>query len=301
MRVQRSVFSIIALILSVGYGCNMQQNNVVSQVPDVEKNIDFNTIKWYAARAGAAYDSEAEIKATFPDTVRVAQVGSTQVQYFLEFDTARKIQIVTIRGTANLKNIIEDVEYIESKNDRLGIHVHKGFDEDTFKIYQDILPFLKKDYAVRLTGHSLGAAIATLLMIYLHEDGFEIQRLVNFGQPKFTNKQGVERYHTLPLTRIVDENDVVPLLPPATLVNALHGGYEHMGDEVILLKGEEYIYLEQHQADTKKVEGFWNNLDHESIKEHLIANYLKNINSKLAKAEQVPYAARDVYLDRHAD
>lgn len=301
MRVHRSVFSVIALILSVGYGCNMQQNNVVSQVPDVEKNIDFNTIKWYAARAGAAYDSEAEIKAAFPDTVRVAQVGSTQVQYFLEFDTARKIQIVSIRGTANLKNIIEDVEYIESKNDRLGIHVHKGFDEDTFKIYQDILPFLKKDYAVRLTGHSLGAAIAALLMIYLHEDGFEIQRLVNFGQPKFTNKQGVERYHTLPLTRIVDENDVVPLLPPATLVNALHGGYEHMGDEVILLKGEEYIYLEQHQADTKKVEGFWNNLDHESIKEHLIANYLKNINSKLAKAEQVPYAARDVYLDRHAD
>ena len=84
-------------------------------------------------------------------------------------------------------------------------------------------------------------------------------------------------------------------------MNALHGSYKHMGDEVILLKGVEYIYLEQHQAETKKVEGFWDNIDHESVKEHFIANYLKNINSKLAKAIQVPYSSREVYLDQHAD
>nr|WP_292955467.1 lipase family protein [Nitrosomonas sp.] len=208
---------------------------------------------------------------------------------------------MSVRGTANLKNIKEDAEYIQSKNNKLNIYVHKGFDEDAFKIYQDILPYLKKDYAVKLTDHSPGAAIAALLMIYLYEDGFDIDRLINFSQPKFTNKQGALRYHTLPLTRIVNENDVVPLLPPATLVNALHGSYKHMGDEVILLKGVEYIYLEQHQAETKKVEGFWDNIDHESVKEHFIANYLKNINSILAKAIQVPYSSREVYLDQHAD
>ncbi|MDR4513180.1 MAG: hypothetical protein MRJ23_00635 [Nitrosomonas sp.] len=52
---------------------------------------------------------------------------------------------------------------MQSKNNKLNIYVHKKFDEDAFKIYQDILPYLKKDYAVKLTGHSLGAAIAALL------------------------------------------------------------------------------------------------------------------------------------------
>lgn len=179
--------------------------------------------------------------------------------------------------------------------------MHSGFDEDAFKIYNDILPYLKKDYPVYLTGHSLGAAIAALLMIYLHEDGYTIKKMINFGQPKFTNKSGVQRYHTLPLTRIVNENDLVPLLPPETLLSALHGIYKHMGDEVILLKEVEYIYLEQHQAGLQKVEGFWDNIDHESVQEHFIANYLTNIDSKLSDAIQVPYADREDYLDQHDD
>ena len=146
-----------------------------------------------------------KIRAAFPDTVRVVQVGNTRVQYFLEQDDGNKLQVISVRGTANLKNIKEDAEYIQSKNNKLNIYVHKGFDEDAFKIYQDILPYLKKDYAVKLTDHSPGAAIAALLMIYLYEDGFDIDRLINFSQPKFTNKQGALRYHTLPLTRIVNE------------------------------------------------------------------------------------------------
>lgn len=271
------------------------------KIPDVAKTIDFNSVRWYAERASAAYKTEDEIKASFPDTVRVNQNGKTKVQYFLEFDQDKKRQIISVRGTDNLKNIKEDVEYVKSKNKKLNIFVHKGFDEDTIKVYQDILPLLRKDYAVRLTGHSLGAAISTLLMIYLYEDGFEIEKSINFGQPKVTNKKGVQRYHFLPLTRVVNENDVVPLLPPVTLLSALHGIYKHMGDEVILLKGAEYIYLDQHQSSREKVEGFWENIDHESVKEHFMDNYLKNIDSKLTSAVQVPYADREVYLDQHKD
>lgn len=287
--------------------CSMNQKDTMTQkdagakAPEVVKAIDFDEVQWYAKRASAAYNTEAEIRAAFPDTVRVNQVGNTQVQYFLELDEDNKLQVISVRGTANLKNIKEDVEYTQSKNEKLDIYVHSGFDEDAYKIYNDILPHLKKDYLVRLTGHSLGAAIAAILMIYLHEDGFEVQKMINFGQPKFTNKQGVLRYHTLPITRIVNENDVVPLLPPVTLLSAIHGIYEHMGDEAILLKGIAYIYLEQHQTDSQKVEGFWDNIDHESVQEHFIANYLKNIGSKLKTKLQVPFADREVYLNQHDD
>lgn len=143
------------------------------------------------------------------------------------------------------------------------------------KIYKDVIPHLEKGYKVRVTGHSLGAAISTLLMMYLHEDGFKVERSINFGQPKVTNKAGVKAYGFLPLTRVVDENDVVPLVPPVTLLDSIHGIYEHLGDEVILLKEEYYVYLEQHDAERKSVGNFWKDMGHESITEHFMDNYLR--------------------------
>ncbi|MDH5480337.1 MAG: lipase family protein [Nitrosomonas sp.] len=282
-------------------GCSIHQSAIAGDGHYTADTIDFNEVKWYAQRASAAYNSAKQIKAAFPDTVRVVQVRDSKVQYFLESDPNAGLQIISIRGTDNLKNVREDVEYIKSKNNKLDIYVHSGFDEATYKIYNDIVPFLKKEYKIRLTGHSLGAAISTLLMMYLHEDGFEVERSINFGQPKVTNKDGAARYGFLPLTRVVNENDAVPLVPPVTLLSALHGVYRHMGDEIILLKGERYVYLKQHQASKKLIEGFWENIDHESITEHFIANYLININSKLGKSIRVPYAQRELYLDQHAD
>ncbi|GJL53752.1 MAG: hypothetical protein NPIRA02_08840 [Nitrospirales bacterium] len=132
-------------------------------------------------RAKAAYQNEKDIRQAFPQTVRVVTASNTDVRYFLEMFPERNLQVVTVRGTANLKNALEDGEYTQSKNKKLNIYVHRGFDADAATIYQDLLPYLKKEYAVKITGHSLGAAISTLLMMYLHEDGFHVEKSINFG------------------------------------------------------------------------------------------------------------------------
>ena len=85
--------------------------------------------------------------------------------------------------------------------------------------------------------HSLGGAVAAILTIYMIEDGVEVVRVVTFGQPQFTTADGVKRLSFLPLARVVDENDVVPMVPPATATNLSFGPYEHVGPEVILLEG----------------------------------------------------------------
>ena len=270
-------------------GCAGHMNNKIA----IKKEINFKELQWYAGRAKAAYGSEKDIRQAYPKTVRVATVGSTEVQYFLELFPDKNLQVITVRGTANLKDALEDAELLQAKNGKLDIYVHHGFDSDTMKIYNDVLPHLEKEYKVRLTGHSLGAAISTLLMIYLHDDGFQIERSINFGQPKVTNKAGVKAYDFLPLTRAVDEKDVVPLLPPVTLLDSIHGIYEHLGDEVILLKDEYYTYLEKHNAERKSVGDFWKNLFHESISNHFMANYIKNIEDKFDKSVQVPYSQRE--------
>ncbi len=226
----------------------------------------------------------------------VATTHNSKVQYFLEQDPAHQRQIISIRGTDNLDNIREDVEYIESRNPNLGIFVHSGFDEDTNQIFTALLPHLNKSREVIVTGHSLGAAISTLLMMYLHEEGFQVGTSINFGQPKITNRAGAEKYKFLPLIRVADENDLVPMVPPADFVDAIHGAYQHLGPEVILLQGEYYVYQTHHQVERDDVDSFWDNLGDESITAHYMKHYLQNIESKLTQAKAVPYDQREHYL-----
>lgn len=293
MKIKNIIIALLSVLIFSGCGGSKLD---VTNNGEVMKKIDFTEVLWFAQRAQAAYSTEEEIKKAFPNTVRVANIADIEVQYFLELHHDEKRQIVSVRGTANLKNAKEDAEYLQSKNKKLGIYVHSGFDEDAMELYKDLLPHLNKDYKVTLTGHSLGAAISTLLMMYLHEDGFIIDDSVNFGQPKVTNAKGVKHYGSLPLIRVVDENDVVPLVPPVTLLDSIHGVYEHLGEEVILLETEYYVYLEKHDAQRKSIGSFWKNIGDESVSEHFMDNYIKNIKSKLSHSVQVPYKQREKYI-----
>jgi len=185
---------------------------------------------------------------------------------------------------------------VPSDNPKLKIFVHSGFDHDAFLVFQDMLPCLDKSKTLVLTGHSLGAAISTLIMMYLYEEQFELGLSINFGQPKVTNRQGTEVYKSLPLLRVADENDVVPLLPPITLLDSIHGEYAHLGPELILLKNQYYVYQDQALQRKLPTDSFWENLAEISVKQHFIVNYLNNIHAKLSKAQQVPYALRERYI-----
>jgi len=99
-----------------------------------------------------------------------------------------------------------------------------------------------------VTGHSLGGAVAALLAIYLIEDGYKVVRVVTFGQPKFTTAIGVEKLAFLPIIRVVDENDIVPMLPPTLFANKKYGIYGHVGSEAVLLDGPNYSFLLTHDA-----------------------------------------------------
>lgn len=262
----------------------------------MENSVQFNEIYWYAKRAKAAYGNETTIRDDFPETVRIHTLPKSNIQYFLEYHSAEALQVVSVRGTENIKNWQADADYVQAKDGKLGIYVHKGFDHATRELYHDVSAEIKKGYRLRTTGHSLGAAVSTLLMMYLQHDGIEIDKSINFGQPKFTNKNGVEKYRSLPLLRVVDENDVVPLVPPVTLVDSIHGRYQHLGPEVILLQDQYYTFVDEQAAEQESIGSFWKDLGHESVKEHFMDNYIKNIEAKLKAATPVPYADRHKYV-----
>jgi hypothetical protein len=258
--------------------------------------VDFVELTANASRAKAAYATEAIIRGQYPATVRVSAPGKTDAQYFVERDDKAKVQYIAIRGTANRKNLIEDVEMRIREDLALAIPVHAGFDATARVLYADMKPYLKPDYRTYITGHSLGGALAALLAIHMVEDGYKVDRVITFGQPKFTTTDGVGRLGFLSLTRVVDENDIVPMLPPTIIVNRVYGVYEHAGPEIILLEGPHYVFLPTHDADRISIGEFGRSLNFANLKDHHMDNYLNRLSLKAKGAVEVSYDERENYV-----
>lgn len=251
----------------------------------VPKKIDFVELEYYAQRAGDAYDPVSDIRNTYPLASRITTVQPNDVRYFVETDRARQKQTISVRGTAEKPNIWQDIETALIPDSILGISLHRGFQADARAILNDAVPHLRKDYPVRITGHSLGGAVAAILGLYLEKEGFLIERVVTFGEPRWTT----EVFDTPALakaTRVVHNRDVVPMLPP----HSVFGKYKHSSAEVILRPGKNFIYLDQHDADRFSVGEFWRNATNFSFADHHMDGYLSNIQGKVKEgARQVPY------------
>lgn len=260
-------------------------------------SVNFAELAVDARRAAAAYLSEAGIRAAYPNTVHVASPGGKDVQYFIERDDMARTQIITVRGTDDDKNLKQDFNYRVREDRRIKIPVHSGFDSDARTIYADAAPFLKKGYSTYMVGHSLGGAVVSLLGIYAIEDGYQVKKITTFGQPRFTTTEGAAQLSFLPLLRVVDEYDVIPLLPAAT--GGKFGDYDQVGPEVILLKGPYYVYLTAPVAREVAVGEFWRDLKLVNLQDHKMAAYEAGIADKLKAAQQVPYDARQRYAALH--
>jgi triacylglycerol lipase len=98
--------------------------------------------------------------------------------------------------------------------------VHQGFLEIYNSFRKDIFQAMERldnQKTVLITGHSLGAALATLFALdLLKNTTFSNVELINFGSPRVGNRkfcQAVNKEVTT-VTRIINVHDVVTLLPP---------------------------------------------------------------------------------------
>lgn len=260
-------------------------------------SVNFAELEVDAQRARTAYLSEAAIRAAYPNTVHVASPGGKGVQYFIERDDKAHTQIITVRGTAGHENLKEDFDVRVREDRRIKIPVHAGFDADARAVYTDAAPLMKKGYATYVVGHSLGGAIAAIFGIYAIEDGYQVKKITTFGEPRFTTTQGAAQLSFLPLLRVVDEYDIVPLIP--TSDNAKFGDYEQVGPEVTLLEGPYYSYLPAPVAREISVGEFWRDMALVNLQDHKMTAYEARIAAKVNGSKQVPYDARKRYAALH--
>jgi hypothetical protein len=266
-----------------------------TNLPAAESNpVDFALIQKHAMFAQATYQSEDDIRTSLAASGYMLTLfhtfPGTQVFFLLATNEMTKTQVVAVRGTSNIENAMVDIYLQLVVDKKTGVALHHGFSVAARQVYAKIKPFLKRDYKIDVTGHSLGGAVALILAMYLDADQFEIEQVTTFGQPKVTNIAGADKIGHINIIRVVTPADLVPLVPlfDPLDINKLDV-FWHAGKEVILLTGNQYAILEGTESMLRASNFTQKLLSQENLQHHQMTLYLKMIKAKTQSAELVPY------------
>jgi hypothetical protein len=112
-----------------------------------------------------------------------------------------------------------------------GVRVHAGFWHAFTPVTEKIIRAIEKQGGFSegrklwLTGNSLGAALANLCALSLRQEGYRVQGVCTFGAPRCGDERFRQRYEddfSILCYRWVNDNDIVPMLPPLE-------DYRHVG------------------------------------------------------------------------
>ncbi|KAJ0258372.1 Alpha/beta-Hydrolases superfamily protein [Hirschfeldia incana] len=150
--------------------------------------------------------------------------------YYVGVDHRRKLVVFGIRGTHTIYDIITDI--VSSSDDEVtfeGYSTHFGTAEAARWFLNHELQTIRRcldkyeGYKLRLVGHSLGGAIASLMAIMLRkmpreELGFdaEIISAVGYATPPCVSRELAENCSEF-VTTIVMQDDIIPRLSQASL------------------------------------------------------------------------------------
>jgi|YNPBryunderm2012_1023409.scaffolds.fasta_scaffold03267_5 hypothetical protein len=140
-----------------------------------------------------------------------------------------EIILVAFRGTEmqsfwdSVQDLITDFNFFLVKDDG-GAKVHRGFLSAVESIWQELAAhtvslYSKKPRKIWFTGHSLGAALATLAVDKLaRQTSLPVQGLYTFGSPRVGDLGFLQRFLSYPFARnvyrLVAGADIVPHVPP---------------------------------------------------------------------------------------
>ena len=260
---------------------NLEKN--FNQTKSTEQ-IKWADIRWYADLAANVYKAKEKILAAYEKDFAVYINEINEIRYIVLTDETTKCHYVSVRGTANSHNAMQDINFFKDKSKRLGINIHTGFHRTAEMIADDLLSRLEEDYKVCVTGHSLGGAAAVVVSWYLDYANFNVGECITFGQPKVTDSHGNRKMRDkIKLTRVVNETDVVPLVPPT---GTHRHRYAHTGTLIKLLDDGKFCHLGEPDSLNFGVNSFWLFAARESfsfyeigkeLPDHFMTNYVANM------------------------
>ncbi len=122
---------------------------------------------------------------------------------------------IVFKGTTSFKEVLSDIDFIQI-DDSYNIpgKMHRGFHNlilknNVIESIQETLEELHGSRKIIITGHSLGAALATVFYAYI-SNTIEDVELITFGSPRVGDREFSEKIKS---TRFVHGNDIITKLP----------------------------------------------------------------------------------------
>jgi len=196
-------------------------------VTDVSSSV-FSNIQRYTAFAAASYSENCVTPPYGSSITKFFNNTDTDTQAYL-FQSGSE-QILSFRGSSSPKDFDTDFNYTLAALNLPGTtcgdncFVHTGFQYALNSILPQITPYIKNPSSLTITGHSLGAGLASLAASALKP-----KQVYTFGEPR-NGDSGYASYlaNIVPDSRyfrVTHYNDGVPQIPPTAL------GYQHHGTE----------------------------------------------------------------------
>jgi triacylglycerol lipase len=241
----------------------------------------------FAELANLSYLSRAEAgilahRMGFPE-IRFYDRDGAQAYIFANDDDV----VVTCRGTEpnDWRDIEADLDLAKVMAETVG-WVHRGFKHEVDELWPRLEQALVNNTrTLWFSGHSLGGAMAAICagrcrLSYIRSNP---KALFTFGGPRVGNRRYVN-YVEIETYRWVNNNDIVPRVPPAWL------GYRHKGQEVYLNAYGKIRRLTTWQRLKDRWRGFKRGLREGHINffsDHSIKQYINHIRCAVEEEEGV--------------
>ncbi len=213
----------------------------------------------------------------------LGRIGLNQ-EHFIDRDGAQAYilgsetdLVVAYRGTEpnDWNDVKADVNALTVLAETVG-RVHRGFKREVDDLWPRIEKVVHSDRrAVWFTGHSLGGAMATISAGRCHLSPIPVEprHTYTFGAPRVGTKRYVN-HAKVRVTRWVNNNDIVPRVPPTWL------GYRHTGRHMYLDSQGNLRRLTRRQRTQDRWRGFREGIKQGSIDplaDHAMARYVEYI------------------------
>jgi triacylglycerol lipase len=191
----------------------------------LDSGLNLRNAWWLCDAALLAYSAEAAVNAAFTTAGIEGEVAhfrgmhSTQA-YVMSMPEAL---VLAFRGTqvddfwSSVLDFTVDARFLPVPDSR-GDFVHAGFLAALREVWPQTVAHLRDEQARRprplwITGHSLGAALATLAASLGHDDpALRLQGVYTFGSPRVGDEAFRDRMR-VPVFRFRNDSDIVPHLP----------------------------------------------------------------------------------------
>lgn len=205
--------------------------------------------------------------------------------------------VIVFRGTDEINNWNSNVHAYQASFYNKG-KVHSGFKQAYMSIRRKLHKYLKESsMPTFITGHSLGAALATMAASDLYEDE-SFDSCYTFGSPRIGNPDFINSIKSRQIYRIVNNTDIVTTVPiDFARIKYNHAGSAYLIDDQGNLRegmndDDIYIYQKSRLGSLKDYaisKAF--NGDLKSIKndlppflaDHSPINYVLNLHNLLSK------------------